>query len=180
MISDDDIQFKVFEMHAFSHDSNQINPNNFIEGESLSSLLPNLWIMPVTKVANSMVSIRFFCCLYGNGMAPLYYSLVQEMGWVDWIPIDNHTGVSDNGYKMHLSFSCLVKLYVRIMQHPNHSECNVLYQSMREVLKLVVVPMTCQHALMESYFENPDSTILNVGCLTKCAFCKNRYQNIIG
>ncbi len=53
------------------------------------------------------------------------------------------------------------------MQHPNHSERNVQYWLMMEVLKLVVVPMTCQHALMESYFENPNLTIQNVRCLTK-------------
>jgi hypothetical protein len=51
---------------------------------------------------------------------------------------------------------------------------------MMKVLKLVVVPTTCQHALMESIFENPDSTIQNIHCLTKCAFCNNHYQHIIG
>ncbi len=153
MTGDDGIQFKVFPMHAFSHDSNQINQNDFFEGESLSSLIPNLWIMPATKVANCGVSSRFCRHLYWNGIAPLYYSSVQEMGCVDQIPIGNHPRDLDNRYKMHLSFHCLVKLYVRIMQHLNHSECDVQYQSMMEVLKLVVVPTTCQHALMESFLK---------------------------
>jgi hypothetical protein len=180
MTGDDGIQFKVFAMHAFSHDSNQINQNDFFKGESLSSLIPNLWIMPATKAANCGVSSRFCCCLYRNSMAPLYYSLVQEMGRVDRIPIDNHTGDLDNRYEMHLLFHCLVNLYVRIIQHPDHSERDLQYQSMMEVSKLVVVPTTCQHALMESFFENPDSTIQKILCLTKCAFCNNHYQHIIG
>jgi hypothetical protein len=179
MTGDNGIQFKMFAIHAFPHDSNQINPNNFIEGESLSSVLPNLWIMPATKAANCGTSSRFCCHLYWNGMAPSYYSLVQEIGHDDWIPIDNHPGGSNNRYEMHLSFPCLVKLYVRILQHSDHSECNVQYQLMMEVLKLVVLSTTCQHALMESYFKNPDSTIPNICCLTKCAFCRNHYQHII-
>jgi hypothetical protein len=125
MTGDNGIQFKVFAMHTFSHDSDQINPNNFIEGESLSSFLPNLWIMPARKVADCGVSSRFCCHLYRNGMAPLYYFLVQEMGRVDWIPIDNHPGDSDIRYEMHLPFPCLVKLYERIMQHPDHIKRNV-------------------------------------------------------
>ena len=36
MTSDDGIQFKVFAMHAFSHDSNQIYHNNFFKGETLT------------------------------------------------------------------------------------------------------------------------------------------------
>ncbi len=104
MTGDDGIQFKVFAMHAFSHDSNQINPTNFIEGASLSSLIPNLWIMPATKVADFGVSSRFCHRSYRNGMARLYYSLVQEMGCVNQIPTDDDPGDSDNRYKMHLLF----------------------------------------------------------------------------
>ncbi len=180
IFGDDGIQFKVFAMHAFSDDSNQINQNNFFEGESLSSLIPNLWIMPATKAADCRVSSRFCLRSYRNGMAPSYNFLVQEMGCVNWIPIDNHPGDSDKRYKMHLLFHCLVKLYVWIMQHPNHSNCNVQYRSMMEVLKLVVALTTCQHALMESFFENPDSTIQQICCLMKCAFCNNHYQHFIG
>ena len=55
-------------------------------------------------------------CVNGHiaiGLAPSMYSLVQETGQVDRNPLE---GPGDNRYEVHISFYCLVQLYVRIMQ----------------------------------------------------------------
>ena len=41
--------------------------------------------------------------------------------------------------EVHLSFSCAIKLFVRIMQHPNSDERLIQLASMREVLRLLDV-----------------------------------------
>ncbi len=115
-------------------------------------MLPKLRIMPATKAADCGVSSRLCCRSYRNGLAPSMYSLVQEIGRVDRNPfIDS----SDCRFEVHRLFLCLVKLYVRIMQHPDPSERAVLLGSMIEVLALIVTLIDCQHTLIEKYFEDP-------------------------
>lgn len=100
------------------------------------SLLPNLKIMPDTKVADCGVSSKRCRRSYRIGLAPSMYSLVQEMGRVDRNPL---FCIGDNRYEVHLSFSCAIKLFVRIMQHPNSDERLIQLASMREVLRLLDV-----------------------------------------
>jgi hypothetical protein len=74
------------------------------------------------------------------------YSLVQEMGCVDWNPL---LSVGDNRYEVHISFTCVFKLFVRIMQNPLAEERATQLASMMEELRLLVTPNECQHVLME-------------------------------
>jgi len=84
--------------------------------------LPNLLIMPATKAADCGVSSNSCCCSYRVGVASSLYSIIQEMGHVDQVPLGDDVEVSPNRYEVHLSFTCAVKLYACIMQHPEKTE----------------------------------------------------------
>ena len=100
------------------------------------------------------------------------YSLVQEMGRVDRIPVgDAADDSSDNRYEVHLSFSCLISLFIRIMQHPKSSERKTQLGMMHDVLELLVSPETCQHALMEKYFARPGTSTECIPCQSMCNYC---------
>jgi hypothetical protein len=96
------------------------------------------------------------------------YSLVQEMGRVDRNPFE---GPGDNRYEVHISFSCLVQLYVRIMQKPDPGEREIQLLSMHEVLQVLVTPNECQHVMMERYFKSPSSSRVYEPCRTKFTQC---------
>ncbi len=83
------------------------------------------------------------------------YTLVQGLGRVDRNP---SVGIGDNQYKVHMSFMCLVLLYIKIMQQNNKREQTISMVAMHEVLKFLVLPCKCQHVLMEQYFEDPWTT----------------------
>ena len=144
LTGDDGLQFKVYTMHAFSQEADAIA--DIIDESDPMSLLPNLKIMPATKAADCGVSSKRCKRSYRIRLAPSMYSLVQEMGWVDRDPL---AGIGDNRYEVHLSFSCAVKLFVRIMQHPDSDERFIQLASMREVLRLLITLNECQHTLME-------------------------------
>ncbi len=124
LTGDEGLQFKVFIMHAFANDNE--SPNEVVGGNAGTiSLLPNLTIMPATKVADCGESSKLCGLSYCNGLATSMSSLVQEMGRIDRNPLE---GPGDNQYKVHLSFPCLVMLYLRIMQHSDPSERDIQYQ----------------------------------------------------
>ncbi len=117
--------------------------------------------MLATKVADCGISSQICRQSYWNRIAPSRYSLVQEMGCVVRNQLMGTGGDGINQYKVHILFPCLVKLYVRIMQHPDPAECAIRLASIKEVLVLLVTPNTpnkFQHNMMEKYFENPVST----------------------
>jgi hypothetical protein len=145
MTSSNVLQFKVFTMHAFASD---------VDADNYSGTLPNLRIMPAMKAADCGVSSHLCRQSYPNGLPPSMYALDQEMGCVDCNPLSDP---GDNRYNMHLLFGCLVKMYARIMQHPDPLERAIQLSSIREVLVLLDTPNKCQHNLMERYFENPSS-----------------------
>jgi hypothetical protein len=89
------------------------------------------------------------------------YSLVQEMGHVDRNPLE---GPGDNQYEVHISFPCLVMLYLRIMQHFDPSERDIQLSMMFNVLKLLLIPNECQHVIKAKLFENPLSSRLYHPC----------------
>jgi hypothetical protein len=68
-------------MHTFATNT------NMNEGDKGIGVLPALRVMPATKAADCGVSSSLCRWLYRNGLAPSMYSLVQEMGRVDCIPI---------------------------------------------------------------------------------------------
>ena len=175
LTGDDGLQFKVYTMHAFSQEADAI-ANTINESDPLS-LLPNLKIMPATKAADCGVSSKRCRRSYRIGLAPSIYLLVQEMGRVDRDPL---AGIGDNRYEVYLSFSCAVKLFVRIMQHPDSDERLIQLASMREVLRLLVTPKECQHTLMEQYFEQTDSTLEKVQCTLFCSQCKHDTRSLTG
>jgi hypothetical protein len=75
-----------------------------------------------------------------------------------------------NRYEVHLSFTCVVKLYARIMQHPEKFERDIQVKSMIDVIQLLVNP-ECQHVTLEKYFENPDVSKSYTPCENKCMWC---------
>jgi hypothetical protein len=99
------------------------------------------------------------------------YSLVQEMGRVDRIPVGDAADGGDNRYEVHLSFSCLISLFIRIMQHPNSLERRTQLGMMHDVLELLITPKTCQHTLMERYFARPGMATECITCQSMCNFC---------
>jgi hypothetical protein len=163
MTGDEGLQFKVFTMHAFA--------NNFKDSHKgisvnvgTTSVLPNLEIMPATKAADCGVSSQLCWRSYHNGLAPSMYLLVQEMSRVDRNPLE---GSRDNRYEVQMSFLCLVKLCVRILQESDLHEQATQVELMNEVLKLLVTPNECQHIMMEKYFKNSVSTRLYESCQNK-------------
>ena len=163
MTGDDGVQMKVFTMHAFAleHDYETMGEH---------PILPNLVMMPATKAADCGVSSNYCRRSYRSGIAPSLYSIVQEMGRVDRKPVENWVSGDINKYEVHISFPCVVKLYARIMQHPDKKERNMQEQSMMEVLKLLVLPSECQHVILENYFEHPDGR-QREACRNKCRKC---------
>ena len=138
------LQFKVYTMHTFSQAADDL-ADEIVEFDPMS-LLPNLKIMPATKAADCGVSSTRCRRSYQIGLAPSMYLLVQEMGRLDSDPL---VGFGDNQYEVHMSFSCAVNLFIRIMQHPEADKRLTQLASMREVLTLLVTPNECQHTLME-------------------------------
>jgi hypothetical protein len=75
LTSDGGIQFKVFTMPAFLNDNK--SPDGEVGGNGGSiSLIPNLTLMPATKVADCGVSSKLCQQSYCNGLAPSIYSLI--------------------------------------------------------------------------------------------------------
>ena len=128
LTGEDELQFKVFTMHAFSQDVDGIDDSIVVSDCTL--LLPRLKIMPATKAADCGVSSTRCRCSYQIGLAPSMYSLVQEMGRVDRNPL---MLIGNNCYEVHTSFTCIVKLFVRIMQNPVAEERATQLASMWEV-----------------------------------------------
>ena len=83
------------------------------------------------------------------------------MGRVDRNPLSS---VGDNRYEVHISFTCVVKLFVCIMQNPQVEERATQLASMMDVLRLLVTPNECQHVLMERYSKKPDSLLVKEKC----------------
>jgi hypothetical protein len=83
LTGDNGLQMKVFTMHAFARNiADDIDQS--IDGDNcITSLLPNLMIMPATKAADCGVSSLYCKRSYQNGIAPSMCSIAQEMGRVD-------------------------------------------------------------------------------------------------
>jgi hypothetical protein len=140
-------------------------------------MFPNLRIMPASKAADCNVSSHLCRQSYCSGLAPSMYLLVQEMGRVDRNPL------IDSGncrFEVHMLFACLVKLYMRIMQHPDPSERDAQLVSTKEVLATIFTPIDCQHTLNEKYFENPSSMQIYEPCGHKCSQCTKQANPITG
>ncbi len=174
---DDGLQSKVHIMRAWAHDVDDV-PVHENEFGDAGDELPNLLIMPATKAADCGVSSNSCRRLYRMGMASSLYSIVQEMGRVDRIPtgddVNDDVDHTQNRYEVHLSFTCAVKLYARVMQHPEKTEREIQLGSLMEVLCFLVVPNECQHVILERYFEAPDTTQLFESCRDCCHFCNQR------
>jgi hypothetical protein len=91
--------------------------------------------MPATKAADCGASSKLCWRSYHYRLASSMYSLVQEMGRVDRNPLE---GPRDNNYELHMSFLCLVKLYVRILEEPDPHEQAIQLELMNEALKFLV------------------------------------------
>ena len=104
-------------MHAFSQGIDGVDDSILVS--DTTGLLPPLKIMPATKAADCGLSSTRCCRSYRIGLAPSMYSLVQEMGRIDRNPLSS---VGDNRYEVHISFTGVVKLFVRIMQNPQAEE----------------------------------------------------------
>jgi hypothetical protein len=94
---------------------------------------------------------------------------------VDRVHNPNNDGLASNRYEVHISFTCAVKLYARIMTHPEKSERDLQLCSMLSVLQFLVVPKICQHVMLEQYFEDTKTTRLFVPCDDGCNKCR-RYS----
>jgi hypothetical protein len=89
-------------------------------------------------------------------------------------------GPGDNRYEVCISFSCLVQLYVGIMQEPDPGECKIQLLSMHGVLQILVTPNKCQHVMMERYFESPSSSRVCEPCRAKCTQCTKDLNLLTG
>ena len=56
------------------------------------------------------------------------------MGHVDQVSLGNDVEVSPNQYEVHLLFTCAVKLYARIMQHPERMQMTVRFDDVGIIL----------------------------------------------
>jgi hypothetical protein len=126
-------------------------------------------IMPAMSAANCRVSSYDYHCSYCTGFLPSMYALVLELGRVDHDP---NAEFEDNHYEVHFSFSCLVALYVQIMQTSEKMARDSYLIALFEVLKFIVIPSKCHHILMEEYFEDPVYCVVEKeACGRMCTFC---------
>ena len=176
---DDGLQSKVHIMRAWARDLDDV-PVHEDEFGDPGDELPNLLIMPATKAADCGVSSNSCRRSYRMGIASSLYSIVQEMGRVDRVPTGDDLDPTQNRYEVHLSFTCAVKLYARIMQHPEKSERELQLASFMEVLCFLVIPSECQHVHLERYFEAPDTTRLFESCRNCCPFCNRNRATTTG
>ena len=167
LTGDDGMKNKVFIMHSFGQEDAEENAAR--TADEGTKPLPNLLIMPATSAANCGVSSKDCHRSYRIGIPSSMYTLVQELGCVDWSP---SFGISDNWYKVHMSFMCPVFLYVRVMQQNDKQERTISIVALHKVLKFLVLPCTCQHVLMEQYFEDPGLLFQKEGCVGYCSYCK--------
>jgi len=130
--------------------------------------------MPATKAADCGVSSNSCRRSNGVGVASALYSIVQEMGRVDRVPLGDDVEVLPNRYEVHLSFTCAVKLYARTMQHPEKTERKRQLDLMMSVLSFLMVPNDCQHVILERYFEDQNATRGSELCLNSCSMCRRK------
>jgi len=169
---DDGLQSKVHIMRAWAH--------NYDDGDDIDDDLPNLLIMPATKAADCGVSSNSCRRSYRVGLASNLYCVVQEMGRVDRVPLGDDGDAELNRYEVHLSFKCAVKLFTRIMQHPEKSERNLQLEDMMSVLCFLVVPNECHHVSLEKYFEDRNTTRAFLPCTHCCCKCRRSRLSTTG
>ncbi len=167
LTGDDGLKNKVFSMHSFGQEDAEENVAR--AADEGTKPLPNLLIMPATSAANCSVSSKDCHRSYRIKIPPSMYTLVQELGCVDWNP---SVGIGDNRYEVHMLFMCVVLLYVRVMQQNNKQERTISIVALHKVLKFLVLPCTCQHVLMEQYFEDPGLLFQKEVCVGYCSYCK--------
>ena len=80
MTGNDSVQFKVWVMHAFRNDLPGVDEMDMSDGDDGGNhpRLPNLRIMPATKLANCGVSIQLCRRSYRNGIPPSMYATSQD------------------------------------------------------------------------------------------------------
>ncbi len=168
LTGDDGLKMKVFTMHAFARNIAD-DFDQSIDGDNrITSLLPNLMIILAMKAADCGVSSHYCQNSYQNGIVPSIYSIVQEMRRVNQNPVDDP---GNNKCAVHVSFTCLAELYLRIMQQPNPAEQGLQLKAMMEVIQLFLIPRKCQHIIFKCYFKDPASAWENSPCQTKCTCC---------
>ena len=158
---DDGLQRKVQSMKAWATEQDH-------QG-MVDDVLPNLVVMPATKAADCGVSSNLCRRSYRIGLPPTFYSIVQEMGRVDRIATESDE--VENRYEIHISFNCAVKLYSRIMQHPDRTERLLQLEWMMSVLSFLVLPRNCQRITLEKHFEDPNTNRSYVPCRNRCRYC---------
>ena len=102
------------------------------------------------------------------------------MGRVDRVPLSDDGDATLNRYEVHLSFNCAVKLFTRIMQHPEKSERDRQLDDMMSVLCFLVIPDECHHAIIEKYFENHNTTRDFLPCMHCCGKCRRNRLSTTG
>jgi hypothetical protein len=167
LTGEDGLKNKVSIMHSFGQEDAEENAAH--AADEGTKPLPNLLIMPATSAANCGVSSKDCHRSYRIGIPPSMYTLVQELCRVDWNP---SVGIGDNRYEVHLLFMCVVSLYVRVMQQNDKQERTISIVTLHKVLKFLVLPCTCQHVLMEQYFEDPGLLFQKKVCEGYCSYCK--------
>jgi hypothetical protein len=143
IIGDDGLQFKVFVRHAFAQNYKKSAAQAFEEG---TVALPKLMIMPTTSAANCGVSSSNCHCSYRTGFPLSMYALVQELGPIDHDPMQILETII---MRFFFPFSCLVALYVQIMQTSKKMARDSNLFALFKVLNFIVLPTTCHHIMME-------------------------------
>ena len=113
-----------------------------------SVTLPCILILTAISAANCGISSNHLTNIKHKGFPRDLYNLVQELGRANRMQ-----DLPDCKYEIHCSFNCVISGYIRIMKNDNAEERSKLLDTFLEVIKFLLVPVTCYHSFIENYFE---------------------------
>jgi hypothetical protein len=144
-------------------------------GGDLKSDAANLRIVLATSAANCGLSSIYCRHAPRLGIPPNLYDLMQEMGRLNR---DDQAREPPDKYHIFVSFALYISLYMRIMKEKELSERNIQLGELMEVLRFLMLPNSCYHLTLESYFGHPTLVQPRLPCgrlLTcgnRCTYCR--------
>jgi hypothetical protein len=146
---DDGLQFKVFVNACVCPKLQGERSTSFGRGDCCSTKVNDHARNVCRKLRGQQLRLSL---LLSYRLSAINVRTCSGVGRVDHDP---NAEFEDNHYEVHFSFSCLVALYVPIMQTSEKTARDSNLIALFEVLKFTVIPTKYHHILMEEYFEDP-------------------------
>jgi superfamily II DNA helicase RecQ len=171
----DDTNTQTADDHILTSDDTNTQTAN--DTDILTSL-PRIWCMPCTSAANCGISSINCTTCFRVGPPPSWHEMVQEMGRVDRLHNSAHDGT--NTYNIFLNVNTFISLWLRIHCESNVSVRDRQRDDLFQILRMLILPRQCYHAMVEQHFERPSTYDGDPTCNNNCSYCNGSYQSFCG